>query len=237
MSDKQERFNNLKTLAKNLGADLVSSTSLTSAQDFIASQGYESLTRLPYAISVAIHLPEPVVNELKNKDNIQNLLTYDYIVYQMINPTLNKITTRLTQEIQNYGFNALPVPSSHRTDSTALKGIFSHKLAAHLAGLGWIGKSCLLVTPEFGPRIRLGTVLTDLPLPDHKKLKNNCQKCTLCVDNCPAQAFTGKKFNPAEPREVRYKVKKCEEYRAELKEEIGCRSCGICVQICPKNKN
>ncbi|KXS43420.1 MULTISPECIES: 4Fe-4S double cluster binding domain-containing protein [unclassified Candidatus Frackibacter] len=236
MSVTKKRFNELKKLAEELGVDLVSSTSLHEAKDFIAKQGDKNLVQLPYAISIAIHLPEPVVNELSNTENVQNLLTYDYIVYNMVNPTLDRITTRLAQKIQSYGFNALPIPSSHRTDETNLKGIFSHKLAAHLSGLGWIGKSCLLVTPDFGPRLRLGTVLTDLPLPNNEPLRDNCGQCSICVDNCPSKAFTGKSFNINEPREVRYKFQKCEKYRNKIKDKIGCRSCGICVQICPRGR-
>ncbi|MCK9565162.1 MAG: hypothetical protein M0Q43_03825 [Methanothrix sp.] len=64
--------------------------------------------------------------------------------------------------------------------------VFSHKLAAHMAGLGWIGKSCLLITPEAGPRVRWASVLTDAPMKaTGYAMAERCGECRKCVDVCP----------------------------------------------------
>jgi hypothetical protein len=67
----------------------------------------------------------------------------------------------------------------------SLKDVRAHKLAAHLAGLGWIGKSCLLLTEQFGPRVRFVSVLTDAPLEAGSPLDKPCGKCQVCIDACP----------------------------------------------------
>jgi ferredoxin len=95
---------------------------------------------------------------------------------------------------------AFPVPASRRTDDEHICGVFSQKLATHLAGLGWIGKSYLLVTPEHGPRVHGVTLLTDAPLlPASTPMEQKCGACPECVDICPRHAFNGRIFYKEEP--------------------------------------
>lgn len=106
-----------------------------------------------------------------------------------------------------------------------------------MAGLGWIGKSCLLINPEAGPRVRWTTILTDTPIePTGVPLENNCGACTDCVDNCPVSAFTGKNFRTDEDREVRYDAKKCENYFKSMEDAGKIPVCGLCIYICPIGK-
>jgi epoxyqueuosine reductase QueG len=115
--------------------------------------------------------------------------------------------------------------------------IFSHKLAAHMAGLGWIGKSCLLITPEAGPRVRWATVLTDAPLPaTGSAMAERCGECQKCVEICPQAAFTGRPFREDEPREARYDARKCELYLKDLEEKTGYGVCGMCLFVCPHGR-
>jgi len=58
-----------------------------------------------------------------------------------------------------------------------------------MAGLGWQGNSLLIVTPEYGPRVRLATVLTDMPLVPDQPLRNRCGGCVKCAQACPARAI------------------------------------------------
>jgi epoxyqueuosine reductase len=112
--------------------------------------------------------------------------------------------------------------------------MFSHKLGAHLAGHGWIGKSCLLVTKEHGPRVRFVSVLTDAPLtPNGGPMGQRCGDCTECVDICPVQAFAGKNFREDEPREKRYDARRCCDYFAAMKAEGKLKVCGMCLYVCP----
>lgn len=129
---------------------------------------------------------------------------------------------------------ARPVP--RRSHRAGYRGPVSHKLAARAAGHGWIGRSCLLVTPSVGPRVRLVTVLTDAPLPPAAVAERDCGACTECVDACPASAFTGRAFDPAEPIEARMDVKACAAYRAGAKVSSGTDICGVCVAVCPHGR-
>ena len=69
------------------------------------------------------------------------------------------------------------------------------RICAYLAGLGEIGYSKMLLTPEFGPRLRIGVILTEMelepdPIYDGPQL---CNKCMACVKNCPGNAISGTK--------------------------------------------
>jgi ferredoxin len=62
-----------------------------------------------------------------------------------------------------------------------------YKAIGNFAGLGWIGKNHLLVTPDRGPRVALGAVLTDAPLPvtANTSMPRQCGSCRRCIDICP----------------------------------------------------
>ena len=129
----------------------------------------------------------------------------------------------------------MPIPAAKRVDSERICAVFSHKLAAHLAGLGWIGKSCLLVTPQAGPRARWATVLTDAPLAaTGAPMDERCGECVQCVEICPMQAFTGAPFRAEEPREKRFDARKCERYFDAMKaKDTETAVCGLCLYVCP----
>jgi len=114
----------------------------------------------------------------------------------------------------------------------------SIKMAARLAGLGWIGKCCLLVTPNVGPRVRWASILTDAALKAIKKpMKDGCGECHECVDICPTKAFTGEPFRPEDPREVRYNAHNCDKYLSKLEKTSALGVCGMCLYACPYGKN
>ena len=69
-------------------------------------------------------------------------------------------------------------------------GAISHKAVAKAAGLGWIGRSTLLITPKFGPRICLVTLLTDMPLAHDHPMEDKCGTCRRCIEACPAGAIS-----------------------------------------------
>ncbi|MEM4245914.1 MAG: 4Fe-4S dicluster domain-containing protein [Candidatus Bathyarchaeia archaeon] len=87
--------------------------------------------------------------------------------------------------------------------------------------MGWIGRSCLLITLSYSPRVRLSTLLTDAPLDPGAPIEAGCGNCRACVAICPVKAFTGAPFNPAEGREARYDARKCDEYFKTRRESTG----------------
>jgi epoxyqueuosine reductase len=227
----------LDKFSKKLGADFYGIADISPAEDFIRKQGGDDVTGYPRAISIGIMLLDTIVDMLPRRFERSVAVNYRHHAYNIINLRLDIIASRLSSMLQNEGYDALPIPASERYDDECICAIFSHKLAANMAGLGWIGKNCLLITPEAGPRVRWTTILTNAPLiPTGTALENSCGDCRECVDTCPVSAFTGKSFSADEHRDVRYNARKCEKY-FEIMEEAGKMPvCGLCIYNCPKGK-
>jgi len=107
-------------------------------------------------------------------------------------------------------------------------------LVARDAGLGEIGRMGLLMTPELGPRVRLGVITTELPLLTDERsfdytVIDFCRRCKKCAETCPAQAI------PAGDREMIGGVR-----RWQIDQEacftLWCKlgtDCGRCISVCP----
>jgi len=226
---------NLRVIARREGADFYGVADLSPAQDFIRDQGGEEVASYPRGISLGIGLMDSIVDELPHREERSVAVNYRHHGYEVINRRLDFLASCLSSYIQNAGYRALPLPASERYDDERICAVFSHKLTAHLAGHGWIGKSCMLITPEAGPRVRWITILTDAPLPvTGTSMDEKCGSCSECVDICPVSAFTGVAFQEDEPRETRYAAGKCEKY---LNEGEEWNVCGLCVYICPHGRN
>lgn len=226
----------LQTLATSFGADYYGVADLVPAHDFIHEQGGERVSRYPRGIVIGMRLQDSLVNLLPDNDKAAAIL-YKHNSYDVVNQALDQIALKVAALLQQAGFAAFPVPASKRTDDEHIAGIFSHKLAAHLAGLGWIGKSCLLITPDHGPRVRWVSILTDAPInPTGNPMEQQCGTCTACVDICPQQAFSGRNFYEGEPREARFDVAACDRYFKELEKSRGVAVCGLCLYICPHGR-
>ncbi len=200
----------------------------------VVDQGGEWLGAFPRAVSVAHRLQNGIVDELPDHHREAGVARlYDFHIYRTVNDLLDGVADRVATELQEAGFRAVPVPASQPVDPTGFKGAISHKLVARAAGLGWIGRSCLLITPQAGPRVRLVSVLTNAPLQAARPVARECGRCRMCVDYCPGHAFTGEAFRPDGPLEERMDVRACHEYRMHAKESSGALICGVCVAICP----
>jgi len=208
---------------------------LSPAHGAILEQGGQAIADYPRAVSVGIALLHSIVNQLPHRAERAVAVNYRHHAYDVINQRLDLITSRLSGVLQQSGYRALPVPASKRTGAERLSADFSHKLAGHLAGLGWIGKSCLLITPEMGPRVRWATVLTDAPFTKTgEPMPEHCGDCKECVDMCPMHAFTGQPFRENEPREIRYDASRCDRYFKKMREkDAELAVCGLCLYVCP----
>ncbi|MEN6343196.1 MAG: 4Fe-4S double cluster binding domain-containing protein [Methanospirillum sp.] len=224
----------VRTVAEAAGADFVGIADLSGVDDILLDQGGPCVARFPRAVSVGIALMDPLVDLVEGPRDRTAGALYQYHVFSVVNPSLDRCALSVARCLQEAGYRAVPVPASLRTDDARLAGPVSHKLAAHLAGLGWIGKSCLLVTPERGPRVRWITVLTDAPLePTGGPCESRCGDCRACVEACPAGAFTGRAFVPGEPREARFDAAACDRHYRAIEASGEPAACGICVAVCP----
>lgn len=196
----------------------------------------ERLASLPYGISIVFKLSDAVVDEILSVGSPGP--TYSYFQhYRAANAFLDARSLWVTSMLEREGFRAFPVAASQSVpDAGAYSGLFQHKTAAVRSGLGFIGKSALFVSHTYGPRVRLATVLTDMPLPVSAggNTKSGCGSCRRCVTACPAMAITGKNYEGGMARSELFDPKACSEHMKEAYKHIGRGAvCGICMAVCP----
>lgn len=206
----------------------------TSLLEGIDTQPADLLDGMPHAICLGVRLADGIL------DSVTHGPTDLYARhYERVNPLLDDIAVRLSTWIQMKGGRALPIPASRILSKETFHSYLSHKAVALAAGLGWQGKSLLLVTPQHGPRVRLVTVLTDLDLPPDKPIKNRCGTCTACADACPAGAIKGAKTEShfstrSEAWDLDACVTQLNKYSQIL--DLPSYLCGVCVSSCPWGK-
>lgn len=191
----------------------------------------ELLEPFSTAISIAIQLPVSIFEMISDRP------TPVYAsVYRTVNCLLDEIAFRTSIALQNDGFHSIPIPASQILDKEKLCAAISHKAVARMAGLGWQGKNLLLITPQYGSRVRLITVLTKAPLKVDATIKNRCGNCMLCRDACPAGAIKGvSTTDHYNDRNEALHFSRCVEKLKEFSTipEIGAPICGICIKVCP----
>jgi epoxyqueuosine reductase len=146
--------------------------------------------------------------------------------YRQLNHRLDDAALSVAHMIQEAGYLALAIPASQLVVKDPLMGHISHKLLGWAAGIGFIGRSTLLVHPEYGAHVRYVSVLTDAPLVAGHPMEGQCGVCHACVDVCPAKAIhhDGHDFDlPACSEKLR------EFARISF---VGQQVCGICVKAC-----
>lgn len=143
---------------------------------------------------------------------------------------LNDIEFALVEEGISYY-----IPPVAQQNEEELLALFSFKYAAVNAGLGWIGKNDVLITEEYGPRVRLSAVLIDYPFEyGNKMTESRCGSCTKCVDICPHKALTGANWNINTLRNELIDYHLCNQKRSAYIESHGRKhACGLCMAVCP----
>ena len=194
--------------------------------------------RWPRAISVGVALPTVIMKGVTEGPTAEY-----YESYHLANARLNREVKALERWLQNRGYNAAAFPATVTLEELnahlgeGLTAPVQHKTVATRAGLGWIGKSGLLITRRYGPRVRLATVFTDMPLPPAERVENSqCGSCVCCVQACPAGAIRGAAWRVGMSREELVDVRACEQTAERLMlERVGQRDavCGVCIAACP----
>ncbi|KNF07452.1 hypothetical protein CLPU_16c00050 [Gottschalkia purinilytica] len=202
---------------------------------FANLSGYlpDEFSHLQTGISIAIRLSDQIMND------VVDIPTHTYYHhYRTVNFLIDQITLSITMMLQEEGYLAMAVPASQtvKSENERLKGIFPHKTAATQGGIGWIGKNACLVTEEFGPRVRLGTVLTNMIAEyDAPVTESKCGTCNICMKLCPSLAIKGVNWNIKLKREDIYDAHACSTHMSQYYKEIGRGSvCGICLSRCPR---
>ena len=173
----------LEKFCRDAGADLFGTAVIKEIKnEFAFSPGL--LEKLDWAVCLGMRLNDLVMDDITEAPT--RLYSYHY---RTVNLFLDQIALKMAAYLNKNGYLALPVPASQVLDWQKHTAHLSHRKIAALAGLGWIGRNNLLVNPEFGSRLRLVTVLTDMPLKAGAPIKEDCQDCRRCVEACPAGAI------------------------------------------------
>lgn len=115
--------------------------------------------------------------------------------YTHLHRRLNELGWDVAAFLESAGFAAVPITSDVPIDMMEKRGLWgdiSHRHVAALAGLGKIGRNQLLISPQFGPRLRVTSVVTRAPLePDAELDFEPCAPgCRRCIEACPAHALS-----------------------------------------------
>jgi len=144
----------------------------------------------------------------------------------------------LRDKLEKLAQNTLDIWGGHYRICVDSSPLMEKPLAA-MAGLGWQGKNTLLIHPQHGPWLMLGSILTDLKFTPDSPSSDHCGTCTRCLDACPTQAF---------PQPYVLDARRCLAYLTiehpgsipeEFRTLVGDRlfGCDECLDICPWNRH
>ena len=213
----------VKEIMFSLGADLCGIASIDRFGD--APKGYHPLDVLPTCESVISFGCRFPIGTLICKSAIPYTR-----VRNSITPKMDAIALDFCIEMEKNQIVCVPIPTNEDQwdkNTGRYRSIVSQKHAAQAAGLGTIGRHSLLITPEFGSMVWLGTVLCEQGFEPDEMKEPLCNNCNLCVEICPVNAL--------EKWEI--KQQSCWEFAFGDNEEekVWEISCHKCRDICPYN--
>lgn len=176
----------------------------------------ESIVLFKYAMFFTVEMKKTAIEQAPSKKTIQEI----FRTYYELGRAVNLISDFLREK----GFNAQAIP--------AIGSNLNLTVMARDAGLGGFGKNGLLITPDYGPSVRLAAVLTDIEnLPvnqrlDYDWLPDFCATCHACVKKCPAQAIYEKPMICKDGSEQHIDYKKC---AVPFSKQHGCT---VCIKEC-----
>lgn len=171
------------------GANLVGFAKASDMAD--APEGFRPTDIMPTAqglVVLAKALPEGVVTA-------NNAAVYTAFHNQLMRD-LDTLAYEVALFVEQNNALAVPIPTDDpyfywEDDLKHGMGILSNRHAAVRAGLGELGKNSLLITPRYGNRVELVTVLTDVSFESPPQVTGLCTGCRLCIDACPPGALSG----------------------------------------------
>lgn len=216
----------LVKVARQQGVDLVGVAPVARLAG--APAGHRPTDLMPTARSVIVMAKRLLREALTN----QSRLTFYLPQIERSFQVLDRAALEVALFLEDQGGRALPVPAdSPYTEWDAERmhgaGELSHKHAAVAAGLGIMGKNTLLVTPQYGNRVHLVSVITDLAIePDPLCEKQLClEGCRRCIEACPAKAIQ---------EDGTVSQKRCREIIGKtLDRGFFVYACRECRRVCP----
>lgn len=218
MENNRKRYDYIRTKAMEYGADLFGVADITHRKEHISIDPPEVISNFNRAVSLGVHLSDALLETIIDHPN--KLYQRHY---KMANMFLDQLAIRIGNLIQNMGYGYLPIPASQIIDWDLQIAHLSHRAVAFHAGLGWRGRSSLLINPRYGARVRYVTLLTDMDLPADSPVNTDCGNCRACMNACPAGAIT----------EEGYDMEKCHKMLEHFAKTLhSSLICGVCVKAC-----
>jgi len=217
----ENNVDELRKIAYAAGASIFGVGYIEDLRPYFDALPLEQTKGLSYGISIGVRVSDSIL-----KGIITGPTRHYLHHYRMLNLLLDQIALKVSLAIQSKGYHAMPIPASQIIDWGRQTAHLSHKMIALRAGIGWIGRNNLIVHPEFGSKVRLVTVLTDMPLKTDNSIEKDCGGCRKCIEICPVSAIgeTHKQWDKIACLE---KLK----YFAKA-HNIGQYICGLCVKVC-----
>jgi len=232
---RQSKTDNTKTILQDMLSKLdVDAVGIASLADWKGTKLEETAKRLlPEVRSVVVLAGEisPEAIDLSTHSrttgapSMNDLLSAEA---DHANSRLNRAAFNFARTCRKLGLKALVLPASGcPTDNRFMEAVFSYKHAGQAAGMGRIGWHSLLITPDFGPRVRLATCLTEAEIePTKSDFTLNCQSCNICLDKCPATALA----IPETDEDYIINKFACNAYRG------ASGGCSECMRVCPEGR-
>ena len=226
----------IEELYKTLEDVQVDKVGTCQLEDFKDAPFYDkALKLLPGAKSIillALEVFPEVIIQLSSKVQVGELALRDLANRNMeiVNGQLDWETYKIVKKLHKLGFKGVPLPAGGAPyDARQIEGMLSYKDFAHVAGLGVIGWHSMVLTPDYGSRVRLAGVLTDAPFESSvsEETELPCIKCGgACIKICPVSAI--QKPQGGETSNVNKYA--CSAY---LTASCGCAEC---LRVCPAGK-
>jgi epoxyqueuosine reductase len=202
---------NIKSFIRSLGIDLIGIVNLNELNGIptgLDISPHEIFRQCPYGIILGAQVGKPG----KKASGNETALYLEKIAYEVI------------EYLEERSYKYLVIHPEDEVDLQKRMGLISLKVLARQAGLGWQGRSLLIVSPEYGPIYRLIAILTNMKLETDRPVKNMCGDCTVCIDKCPENSLTLSQFvDHPKSREEVLDIDTC----------LGDYGCMICIIKCP----
>ncbi len=204
----------------------------TELETFMRSVGIDTFgyTQVPQELifegKAVLHANAIVLTMEMDKERMDTAPSPDTAV--MVHETYNELgiaANEIARYLREQGYSA---QAGH-----PLGGLTLYPPLAQAAGLGQQGMHGLLITPEFGPRVRLAAVFTSVEdLPDtgsdeHAWVDDFCRECVKCVRHCPPKAIRSEPVRHQSGRASCVDPGRCLPYF------VRNNGCSICIAVCP----